>query len=73
MFKMEASEFVREFLSFYEIKASITMYTRPCHRILQGALRILLHSHDRLIIIYFNFISHVPLIPTITSSFRLSS
>ena len=73
MVKMQASEFVRKFLSFYEIKSFVIMLTRACHRILQGALRILLHSQDRMIIIYFNFISHIPLISTITPSFRFSS
>jgi hypothetical protein len=55
-FNMSTSEFVRKFLSFYEIKGFISMLKRPCHRFPQGAVRILLHSQDRVIIIYFNFI-----------------
>jgi len=54
--EMSASDFVRKFPSYYETKCFITMLTRPCHQVLQGAVRILLHSEDRLIIIYFNFL-----------------
>jgi len=36
MCKKSASEIVREFPSFYEIKSFIVMLTRPCHRVLQA-------------------------------------